>query len=135
MGITFLNSYPASLQNAVSLIMLYTLLTVLRKSLLLRMLILILVLFCHIAKEENWDRFCKHILNLLASKKLQPRKPYYLDNGTLIKYIHDVKQTYEGTILPHSLPGEVLRLAHDILGHNGSTRTYMMIKGCIIGKG
>ena len=34
-------------------------------------------------KEQNQDRFCKNILNLLASRKLQPRNQYYLDNGIL----------------------------------------------------
>ena len=86
-------------------------------------------------KEQNQDRFCKHIPNLLASKKLQPRDPYYLDNGILMHYIQDGNQTYEVTILPHCLTSEVLIVGHDELGHNRYTRTYIMTKGCIIGKG
>ena len=50
-------------------------------------------------------------------------------------YIQDGKQTYEVTVLPHSLTSGILRLAHDELGHNGCTRTYMMIKMLYYWKG
>ena len=52
-GIRFSNSYPASLQTPVSLIMLYALLTVFRKLLLPRMLILILVLLLLYCKKNK----------------------------------------------------------------------------------
>ena len=63
------------------------------------------------------------------------RNLYYLDNGTLMRYVQDGKQTYEVTILPHSSTSEVLRHAHHELGHNESTRTYMMIKRVYYWKG
>ena len=52
-----------------------------------------------------------------------------------MQFIQGGKQTHEVTILQHSLTSEVPRLAHDELGHNRSTRAYLVIKKLYNGKG
>ena len=42
--------------------------------------------------------------------------------------MEDGKQKFEAVILPQVLIGAVLQLAHEGLGHNGSPRTYALIK-------
>ena len=45
-----------------------------------------------------------------------------------MRYIEDNKQKFEVIVIPSDLPGVVLKLAHDDLGHNGSARTYMILR-------
>ena len=39
----------------------------------------------------------------------------------------DNKQAFETVVLPQSLTYHVLKLTHDLLGHNGSTRTEIIL--------
>ena len=39
-------------------------------------------------------KFCKNILNMLASNKQQNKNPYYIDSGILKRYIDDNKQRF-----------------------------------------
>ena len=43
-------------------------------------------------------------------------------------YVEDNKQKFEVIVIPKDLSNIVLKLAHDYLGHNGSARTYMIIR-------
>ena len=43
-------------------------------------------------------------------------------------YLEDNKQKFEAIVVPKDLAEIVLKLAHDDLGHNGSARTYMIIR-------
>ena len=52
---------------------------------------------------QKEDKFCKNILNMLASSKLHDKNPYYIENGILKRYIDDNKQRFEVIILPHTL--------------------------------
>ena len=52
---------------------------------------------------QKKDKFCKNILNMLASNKLHDRNPYYIENGILKRYIDDNKQRFEVIILPQTL--------------------------------
>ena len=36
--------------------------------------------------------------------------------------------TYETTVVPRALTGQILWMAHDELGHNGTHRTYAILK-------
>ena len=45
------------------------------------------------------------------------------------------KQDFETIVLPQYLTNHVLKLAHNELGHNGSTRTYKMLKRLYYWKG
>ena len=49
--------------------------------------------------------------------------------------MEDSKQKFEAVVLPQVLIGAVLQLAHEGLGHNGSPRTYALIKRYYYWKG
>ena len=68
---------------------------------------------------QKEDKFCKNILNMLASNKLHDKNPYYIGNGILKRYIDDNKQRFEVIVLPQTLTQPALQLAHEGLGHNG----------------
>ena len=42
--------------------------------------------------------------------------------------LRDNKQRFEVIVIPRDLSKVVLKLAHDDLGHNGSARTYMVVR-------
>ena len=47
----------------------------------------------------------------------------------------DDNKTYETTVLPRALIAQILKMAHDDLGHNGTHRTYMLLKRLYYWKG
>ena len=49
---------------------------------------------------QKEDKFCKNILNMLASNKLQNKNPYYVENEVLKRFIDDNKQRFEVIVLP-----------------------------------
>ena len=54
--------------------------------------------------------------------------PYYLEGGILKKYVYNAKQQFKTMVIPGSLRGILLRLSHNDLGHNGTARTYMLVR-------
>ena len=52
---------------------------------------------------QKEDKFCKNILNMLASNKLHDKNPYYIEDGILKRYIDDNKQRFEVIVLPQTL--------------------------------
>ena len=81
------------------------------------------------------DKFIKNIVNRLVAKQQPEGKPYYLEGKLLKKYIYDNKQRFEVTVVPPSCAPLLLNLAHDQLGHNGTARTYMLLKRTYYWKG
>ena len=47
----------------------------------------------------------------------------------------DGDKTYETIVLPRALTAQILKMAHDDLGHNGTHRTYMLLKRLYYWKG
>ena len=45
-----------------------------------------------------------------------------------MRYVEDNKQRFEAIVIPRELSTVALKLAHDDLGHNGSARTYMILR-------
>ena len=74
------------------------------------------------------DKFIKNIINRLMAKQQPEGKPYYMEGKLLKKYIFDNKQRFEVTVVAPNCAPLLLNLAHDQLGHNGSARTYMLLK-------
>ena len=74
------------------------------------------------------DKFCKDISNKLQQGQLQDKNPYYIEEGALKRFVEDGKQKFEVVVLPQVLSSAALRLAHEGLGHNGSPRTYALLK-------
>ena len=56
-------------------------------------------------------------------------------NNILKRYVIEGDSTYETTVIPRAPIGQILRLAHDKLGHNGTHRTYTMLKRLYYWKG
>ena len=81
------------------------------------------------------DKFIKNIINRLVAKQQPEGKPYYLEGKLLKKYIYDNKQRFEVTVVPPNCAPLLLNLAHDQLGHNGTARTYMLLKRIYYWKG
>ena len=77
---------------------------------------------------QKEDKFCKNILNMLASNKLQNKNPYYIKSGILKRYIDDNKQRFEVIVLPQTLTQPALQLVHEGLGHNGIPQTYTLLR-------
>ena len=84
--------------------------------------------------EQN-DPFCKRIMSLLKSSKLQASNPYYVEDKLLMRNITDKKQCFHTMVLPWVLIIHILKVAHDELGHNGTTRTYMLVHRLYYWKG
>ena len=61
--------------------------------------------------------------------------PYYMEEELLMRYVEDNKQRFEVIVIPWDLSKVVLKLAHDDLGHNGSARTYMIVRRSYYWKG
>ena len=81
------------------------------------------------------DKFCKDISNKLQQEQLQNKNPYYIENGILKRFVEDGKQKFEVVVLPQVLSSAALQLAHEGLGHNGSPRTYALLKRYYYWKG
>ena len=81
------------------------------------------------------DKFIKNIINRLVAKQQPEGKPYYLEGRLLKKYIYDNKQRFEVTVVAPNCAPLLLNLAHDQLGHNGTARTYMLLKRTYYWKG
>ena len=74
------------------------------------------------------DKFCKDINNKLQQEQLQSGTPYYIEKGILKRFVEEGKQKFEVVVLPQVLSNAALQLAHEGLGHNGSPRTYALLK-------
>ena len=73
-------------------------------------------------------------------KKLTQGKPminqaYHVEGGILRKYAIDNKQGFNTIVVPVHYMLALLKLAHDELGHNGSARTYMLLRRLYYWKG
>jgi transposase InsO family protein len=77
---------------------------------------------------QSEDPFCKHLLDVLETGQMIPKKPYYLSDGILFRWISDNEQNFEAIVLPKCLEPAILILSHDEMGHNGSNRTYLMLR-------
>ena len=53
----------------------------------------------------------------------------------LKRFVVDGNDTYETTVIPRSLVPQVLHMAHDKLGHNGTHRKYILLKRLYYWKG
>ena len=84
---------------------------------------------------QSKDKLCTRIMSQMAKQGEKALHPYYLEGGILRKYVYDAKQWFETTVVPRSLHGILLKLSHDDLGHNGTARTYMLLRQSYYWKG
>ena len=79
---------------------------------------------------QKTDPFCKCILKQLSKGKALSMRPdlFIHVRGLLYKHITDSHQKFLAPVIPKTWKYTVLVEAHDKLGHQGSTRTYCLIK-------
>ena len=88
-----------------------------------------------IAKIQRQDGFCKKTIEEIQKRKKKTSDKYHMYNGLLHRYNMDYKQRFQALVIPVSYAKIVLKLAHDELGHNGTARTYALIKRMFYWKG
>ena len=81
------------------------------------------------------DPFCDNIIRQLNKGNLIERQPYFIEDYLLHRIIKEQDQQYETIVIPRVMIGQVLKAAHDLLGHNGIGRTYAAVKKLYYWKG
>ena len=88
-----------------------------------------------IAKIQRQDEFCRKTIEEIQKCKRKTSDKYHMCNGLLHRYNIDYKQRFQALVIPVSYAKVVLKLAHDELGHNGTARTYAVVKRMFYWKG
>ena len=60
---------------------------------------------------------------------------YLVKDKILKRYVLEGDSTYETIVVPRALTAQILRMAHDELGHNGTHRTYTILRRLYYWKG
>ena len=86
-------------------------------------------------KLQQEDVFCKNIINQIEKGNIVEGQLYLIKNKVLKRFIIDGDNPYETTVIPRVLTTQILRMAHDELGHNGTHRNYTLLKRLYYWKG
>ena len=81
-----------------------------------------------LSQLQSQDTFCSHIITQLKKGNIKDGQTYKLHNELLKRNVTDSDKIYETIVLPRALTTQILKMAHDDLGHNGTHRTYMLLK-------
>ena len=79
--------------------------------------------------------FCANILAQIEKENIIEGQLYKMKDNLLKRYVTDGDNTYETIVLPRALTAQILNMAHDNLDHNGTHRTYMLLKRLYYWKG
>ena len=88
-----------------------------------------------LSKLQQKDIFCNNILNQIEKGNIKEGQLYVVKDKVLKRYVIDGNNTYETTIIPRVITAQILQMAHDNLGHNGTHRTYTLLKRLYYWKG
>ena len=77
---------------------------------------------------QQEDAFCKNILNQIEKGNIIDRQLYLVKDKILKRYVLEGNNTYKAIVVPKALTAQILRMAHDELGHNGNHQTNTMLK-------
>ena len=89
----------------------------------------------YLKEAQSKDALCQRIFAQAVKNGEKVIHPYYVEQGILMKYVSDNKQRFEVIVVPPQLASMLLKLAHDDLGHNGTARTYMILRCSYYWKG
>ena len=81
------------------------------------------------------DVFCKNILNQIKKGNISDGQLYLVKDNILKRHVIEGNNTYETIVIARALTGQILRMAHDKLGHNGTHRTHTIFKRLYYWKG
>ena len=73
-------------------------------------------------KLQQEDIFCKKIINQIEKGNIIEGQLYLIKDKILKRSVIDGDNTYETTVIPRALTTQIVRMAHDELGHNGTSR-------------
>ena len=88
-----------------------------------------------LSELQPQDTFCANILAQIEKGNIIKGQMYKVQNKLLRRYVTDGDKTYETIVLPRALITQILKMAHDDLGHNGTHRTCMLLKRLCYWKG
>ena len=88
-----------------------------------------------LSKLQQKDMFCNNILNQIEKGNIIEGPLYVVKDKLLKRYVIDGNNTYETTVIPRAITTQVLWMAHDNLRHNGTHRTYTLLKRLYYWKG
>ena len=88
-----------------------------------------------LTKMQSQDTYCSHIKTQIEKGNIKERQTFKIQNNLLKSYVTNGDNTYKTVVLPRALIAQVLKMAHDDLGHNGTHRTYMLLKRLYYWKG
>ena len=88
-----------------------------------------------LSELQEQDTFCSNIIIQIKKGNIKEGQTYKIQNNLLKRYVMDGDKTYETVVLPRALTAQILKMAHDDLGHNGTHRTYMLLKRLYYWKG
>ena len=86
-------------------------------------------------KLQQEYAFCNNIICQIEKGNIKEGQLYKIDNKQLKRFVIDGNNTYETIVIPRSLIPQVLHMVHDKLGHNGTHRTYVLLKRLYYWKG
>ena len=86
-------------------------------------------------KLQQEDKFCANILAQIEKGNIIEGQLYVIQDKLLKRYVVDGNNMYETIVLPRALTAQILKMAHDNLGHNGTHRTYTLLKRLYYWKG
>ena len=84
----------------------------------------------YLKEAQSKDAWCQRIFAQAAKNGEKVIHPYYVEQGKLMKYVSDNKQRFEVIVVPPQLASMALDL-----GHNGTVRTYMILRRSYYWKG
>ena len=88
-----------------------------------------------LSKLQQKDIFCNNILNQIEKGNIIEGQLYIVKDKLLKRYVIDGNDTYETTVIPRVITSQILWMAHDNLGHNGTHRIYTLLKRLYYWKG
>ena len=88
-----------------------------------------------LSQLQQKDMFCNNILTQIEKGNIKEGQLYTIKDKLLKRYVIDGDNTYETTVMPRALIAQILWMAHDNLGHNGTHRTYTLLKRLYYWKG
>ena len=86
-------------------------------------------------KLQQKDKFCANILAQIEKGNIIKGQLYVIQDKLLKRYVVDSDNTYETIVLSRALTAQILKMAHDNLGHSGTHRTYTLLKRLYYWKG
>ena len=83
---------------------------------------------------QHNDSFCKNIFSQIERGNIQEGQLYLVRDNILKRYVTDGNNTYETTVIPRALIGQILKLAHEIWDIMEPIALILCLKEYIIGK-